>query len=102
MRIGLSYDHPGRNTEEYLRITALLRGEDADLAGHDWPAHTQGRGVQPRQVVPVLVAALGPRLLRVAGELADGEAANIEDVYPLNIRERKAAGGRGNRFQGRG
>lgn len=70
---GLSYDHPGRNTEEYVRIvTALLRGEDADVDGQDWSAHTQGRGVQPKQVVPVLVAALGPRLLRVAGELADG------------------------------
>jgi F420-dependent oxidoreductase-like protein len=70
---GLSYDHPGRSTEEYLRIvTALLRGEDADFDGHDWTAHTLGRGVQPKQAVPVLVAALGPRLLRVAGELADG------------------------------
>lgn len=70
---GFSYDHPGRSTEEYLRIvTALLRGEDADLDGCDWSAHTQGRGVQPKQAVPVLVAALGPRLLRVAGELADG------------------------------
>jgi F420-dependent oxidoreductase-like protein len=70
---GLSYDHPGRSTEEYLRIvTELLRGEDADFDGHDWSAHTRGRGVQPKQVVPVLVAALGPRLLRVAGELADG------------------------------
>jgi F420-dependent oxidoreductase-like protein len=70
---GLSYDHPGRSTEEYLQIiTALLRGEDADLDGHDWSAHTQGRRVQQKQAVPVLVAALGPRLLRVAGELADG------------------------------
>lgn len=70
---GLSYDHPGRSTEEYLRIvTALLRGEDVDLDGQDWSAHTQGSGVKPQQRVPVLVAALGPRLLRVAGELADG------------------------------
>ena len=28
--------------------------------------------MKPQQRVPVLVAALGPRLLRVAGELADG------------------------------
>jgi len=70
---GLSYDHPGRSTEEYLQIvTALLRGADADFDGHDWSAHIQGRAVQPKQAVPVLVAALGPRLLRAAGELADG------------------------------
>src|SRR4051812_49064114 len=70
---GLSYDHPGRSTEEYLRILApLLRGEQVDLDGEDWTAHTQGRAVAPPHPVPVLVSALGPRLLRVAGELADG------------------------------
>src|SRR3954447_14181144 len=70
---GLSYDHPGRNTEEYVRIlAALLRGESVDLDGEDWTAHTGGRAVAPSQPVPVLVSALGPRLLRVAGELADG------------------------------
>lgn len=70
---GLSYDHPGRSTEEYLQIlTTLLRGEDAQFDGHDWSAHTCGRGVAPAQRVPVLVAALGPRLLRIAGQLADG------------------------------
>ncbi len=69
---GLSYDHPGRSTEEYLQILSpLLRGEDADFDGHDWTAHTSGRGVQPGPV-PLLIAALGPRLLRVAGQHADG------------------------------
>jgi F420-dependent oxidoreductase-like protein len=70
---GMSYDHPGRSTEEYLQIlTTLLRGQDADIDGQDWSAHTHGRIITPSQRVPVLVAALGPRLLRVAGELADG------------------------------
>ncbi|MGZ4710739.1 MAG: TIGR03564 family F420-dependent LLM class oxidoreductase [Acidimicrobiales bacterium] len=70
---GLSYDHPGRSTEEYLRVLApLLRGEDVDVDGEDWSAHTMGRAVAPAQPVPLLVSALGPRLLRVAGEVADG------------------------------
>ena len=70
---GLSYDHPGRSTEEYLRIlTGVLRGESVDVDGEDWTAHTGGRVVTPPHPVPVLVAALGPRLLRVAGEVADG------------------------------
>lgn len=70
---GYSYDHPGRSTEEYVRIlTGVLRGEAVDLDGDDWSAHTAGRAVVPAHSVPVLVAALGPRLLRVAGELADG------------------------------
>lgn len=70
---GLSYDHPGRSTEEYLRILVpLVRGEDVDLDGQDWSAHTAGRAASPGHPVPVLLSALGPRLLRVAGEVADG------------------------------
>jgi F420-dependent oxidoreductase-like protein len=70
---GLSYDHPGRSTEEYVRILAgALRGEVVDFDGSDWSAHTAGRMAPVLQPVPVLVSALGPRLLRVAGELADG------------------------------
>jgi F420-dependent oxidoreductase-like protein len=70
---GLSYDHPGRSTEEYVRIlSGLLRGEAVDFDGNDWTAHTAGRAVAPSHPIPVLLSALGPRLLRVAGELADG------------------------------
>lgn len=68
---GMSYDHPGRNTEEYLRILApLLQGESVDFDGEDWTA--RGASAPVEQPVPLLLAALGPRLLRVAGELADG------------------------------
>jgi F420-dependent oxidoreductase-like protein len=71
--LGMSYDRPGQNTEEYVRIlTGVLRGQDVDLSGDEWSAHTQGRAIPPPHPVPVLVAALGPRLLRVAGEHADG------------------------------
>jgi F420-dependent oxidoreductase-like protein len=70
---GLSYDHPGRNTEEYLRIlTGLLRGEVVDFDGEDWRTHSAGRMMPVAHPVPVLLSALGPRLLRVAGEVADG------------------------------
>jgi F420-dependent oxidoreductase-like protein len=73
---GLSYDHPGRSTEEYARIlTGALRGEQVELDGADWTAHSQGRVAAPPHHVPVLLAALGPRLLRVAGEIADGTIA---------------------------
>lgn len=70
---GLSYDHPGASTEEYIRIlTSVLRGEDVDIGGQHWTAHTAGSAVTPTHPVPVLLAALGPRLLRVAGEHTDG------------------------------
>lgn len=70
---GYDYGHPGRNTDEYVQIlTRLLAGKAVDLDGADWTAHTAGRAVPPPHPVPVLVSALGRRLLRVAGAIADG------------------------------
>jgi F420-dependent oxidoreductase-like protein len=70
---GMSYDRPGLHTEEYVRaVTALLRGEPVDMDGSELRVHSGGRGLKPEAPVPVLVAALGPRLLRVAGQWADG------------------------------
>jgi F420-dependent oxidoreductase-like protein len=70
---GYPYDHPGRSTEEYVQIlTALLGGRPVDVAGADWTARSEGRAVPPVHPVQVLVSALGPRLLRLAGAVADG------------------------------
>jgi len=98
---GLSYDHPGRSTEEYVRIlTAVLRGEDVDLDGQDWTAHSAGRAVTASHSVPVLVSALGPRLLRVAGEVADGtvlwmaSARAIETHVAPKVHTAASAAGR--------
>jgi F420-dependent oxidoreductase-like protein len=98
---GLSYDHPGRSTEEYLRIlTGVLAGATVDFDGEDWTAHTAGRGVAPAHPVPVLLSAMGPRLLRVAGELADGTvlwmapAAAIERHIAPKVNAAAAAAGR--------
>jgi F420-dependent oxidoreductase-like protein len=57
---GRSYDRPAQHVREYL--TALR----AELAG---TGHVQVPGAQPP---PVLLSALGPVMLRIAGELADG------------------------------
>ena len=98
---GMSYDHPGRSTDEYLQIlTALLRGENVDFEGSDWSAHTAGRAFPPSHPVPVLVSALGPRLLRVAGEHADGTvlwmapARAIETHVAPKLHAAAAAAGR--------
>lgn len=70
---GYSYATPGRNTEEYITaLSALLRGEDVDQDGAEWTVHSPGRMASVDHPVPVLLSALGPRLLRVAGEQADG------------------------------
>jgi len=98
---GLSYDHPGRSTEQYVRIlAAALRGETVDFDGADWSAHTGGRMAPLAQPVPVLVSALGPRLLRVAGELADGTVLwmapprAIESHIAPRVRAAASAAGR--------
>jgi F420-dependent oxidoreductase-like protein len=70
---GLSYERPGRNTEEYIQIiTALLRGEEVDFQGQDWSTKSAGRMTTVTHQVPVLLSAMSPRMLRVAGQFADG------------------------------
>lgn len=98
---GASYDHPGRNTEEYVTIlAALLRGEPVDVDGHDWSAHTGGFPIGPPSTAQILVAALGPRLLRVAGTHTHGvvlwmaNAAAIERHVSPRLRSAADAAGR--------
>jgi F420-dependent oxidoreductase-like protein len=69
---GKSFDRPARNTEEYVHIlTTLLQGRGVDLTGEEWSSHSPA-GVSTAQPVPVLVSAMGPRLLKLAGSVADG------------------------------
>lgn len=96
---GLSYAHPGRHTEEYLQIiSAILRGETIHLDGADWTAHLPGVG--PRPEVPLLLSALSPRMLRIAGQYADGticwmaSTAAIESHVAPRIRSAAEQAGR--------
>ena len=69
---GMSYAHAGRHTEEYATVlTQLLRGDTVAFEGDDFQVHARGAAPEPGPV-PVLIAALAPRLLRVAGAIADG------------------------------
>jgi F420-dependent oxidoreductase-like protein len=71
--LGLSYAHPGLHTEEYMRIvTDLLDGKPAHLDGSELRVHAPGAAGKPAWPVSVMISALAPRLLRVAGELTDG------------------------------
>jgi F420-dependent oxidoreductase-like protein len=69
---GLSYARVGQHTEEYTRVvTAALRGDAVQLDGEELSAHAASPTATPFPV-PVLLGALAPRMLRVAGEVADG------------------------------
>lgn len=98
---GLSYDHPGRNTEEYIRILAgLLHGEDVEFEGLDWSVRSANRMVVSPHAVPVLLAALSPRLLRLAGTYTEGTImwmappAAIESHVAPRIQEAATDAGR--------
>jgi F420-dependent oxidoreductase-like protein len=70
---GLSYATPGRHTEEYAQVlTRLLRGEQVSFAGEEFHVNVGPPALVDAAEVPVLLSALGPRLLRVAGQHAAG------------------------------
>jgi F420-dependent oxidoreductase-like protein len=98
---GLDFSHPGRHTEEYVQIlAALLQGETVSFTGEDFRVNTGPPALPDGQPIPVLVAALGPRLLRVAGTYTQGtitwmaNAAAIESHVAPRLRAAAEAAGR--------
>ena len=72
--IGLLHDKPlSAMRETIMAIRSLLAGERAPMAGKflQWNEMTYLRFEAPR-VTPIYLGAMGPGMLRLAGELADG------------------------------
>jgi F420-dependent oxidoreductase-like protein len=70
--LGLSYERRAPHMREYLEVLRpLLRGEPCDWKGEEYRVQV-GLQVPGASPVPVLVAALGPAMLRLAGRLAAG------------------------------
>ncbi len=73
--LGMAFEKPAIHMREYLSaLRPALEGQPVAVKGETLQANTL---MGPLKVddagpVPILVAALGPALLRVAGELADG------------------------------
>ncbi len=71
---GLSYARPAAQMREYLEVLMpLVKGRPAAFQGELYRVNA-GLQVSGGSPVPVIVAALGPQMLRVAGRLADGTA----------------------------
>jgi F420-dependent oxidoreductase-like protein len=69
---GLSYDDVAGHTEEYVTVLgALLRGEGVAHDGKHFRVHIPVTSTLP-QPVSLMISALAPRLLQVAGERTDG------------------------------
>ncbi|MFD0205398.1 MULTISPECIES: TIGR03564 family F420-dependent LLM class oxidoreductase [Saccharothrix] len=97
---GLPTDRPVQRMREYLTVLGpLLRGDSVDYRGETLTA--LGAVTVPSGVPapPVLVAAMGPRMVRLAGELADGAVTWMtgpkalgEHVVPLITKAAADAG----------
>jgi 5,10-methylenetetrahydromethanopterin reductase len=69
---GLPYDHPARRMGEYLSIfLPLVQEGKADVDGEHWQARLE-MAVPGGEPFPILLSALGPKMLRLAGSLTDG------------------------------
>ncbi|MEO8541376.1 MAG: TIGR03564 family F420-dependent LLM class oxidoreductase [bacterium] len=70
--LGLDYSRPIPHTRDYLTIlNGLLAGERVDYNGQEYRVNAQV-GMVGTKKPPVLVAALGPAMLKLCGRLADG------------------------------
>ncbi|MEU6718556.1 LLM class F420-dependent oxidoreductase [Nonomuraea sp. NPDC046802] len=96
---GLSYDRPARHVREYLSaLIPLLRGEAVEYRGQT--LSVAGQVDAPgASAPPVLLSALGPVMLRIAGELTDGTVttwtgaqAIAEHIVPRITEAARAAG----------
>jgi 5,10-methylenetetrahydromethanopterin reductase len=69
---GLSFEKPARHMREYLLILApLVRGGAVDYDGETLHAHG-GVKVVDAPPCPILLAALAPKMLELAGSIGDG------------------------------
>jgi 5,10-methylenetetrahydromethanopterin reductase len=70
---GYSYDKPAAYMREYLSVLVpMLKGEAVNFHGQKLTAISGGPLSRFTQPTPVYVAALGPVMLKMAGELAEG------------------------------
>jgi F420-dependent oxidoreductase-like protein len=78
--LGLPYDKPAAYTRDYLEVlNAALSGPGpVDVENDTFTVHNPtALGAEP--MMPVLVAALGPVMLQIAGEHADGTSLWMAD-----------------------
>ena len=97
---GQSIDKPVTEMREYEAIVrAILRGE-APPPGQKWQSQFALSGIGPFPQLPLLVAALSPNMLRLAGEVADGVVLwlcnpnYIRDVVVPCVREGREKAGK--------
>ena len=99
--LGLSYAHPAQQMREYLEVLVpLLKLDKVKTTGEFYRANA-GLRIPGAKSVDVLVAALGPLMLRVAGTLAGGTftwmtgARTLGEMTVPQLSQAAAEAGRG-------
>lgn len=97
---GLSYAKPVRHLKEYLSVLMpLLEGKPVQFQGEEYRVQG-GVSVGGSSRPSVLVAALGPQMLRVTGQLADGTSTwcvgpkTLSELTIPTLRQAAADAGR--------
>ena len=71
--LGMSYDKPAKHMREYLSVLMpLVRGEVANFQGEQYNVAGVQLAIPGADNMPVVIAALGPVMLKLAAEMADG------------------------------
>jgi F420-dependent oxidoreductase-like protein len=97
---GLSYAKPVRHLREYLSVLMpLLEGRPVNFEGEEYRVHG-GLAALGSSRPSVVVAALGPQMLRVTGQLADGTSTwcvgprTLSELTIPTLRQAAADAGR--------
>jgi alkanesulfonate monooxygenase SsuD/methylene tetrahydromethanopterin reductase-like flavin-dependent oxidoreductase (luciferase family) len=83
---GQMMDHPLGRVEEYVEIVrAAMRGEKLSFSGRYFSAQNFKMAFKPSgRVIPIYLAAFGPKMTRLAGRISDGVLINMAN--PTEIR----------------
>ena len=84
-QLGIAFDKPIRHLREYLSVLVPLLNEGRVNFTGELISCAAQTFFTPAAPCPVVVAALGPQALKVAGQLADG--TTLAWVGPRTIRE---------------
>ncbi|MCK8670435.1 LLM class F420-dependent oxidoreductase [Rhodococcus sp. HM1] len=78
--LGLPYDKPAKFTRDYLEVLGAIKDlpGSIDVENDTFTVHNP-LDIAPVAPMPVLVAALGPVMLKIAGERADGTVLWMAD-----------------------
>ena len=83
---GMSYDKPAKHMREYLSVLMpLLRGETVSFQGEQYHVNGLTLDIPGGSDLPVVVAALGPAMIKLTAEMADG--TNTWMVGPKTMEE---------------